>query len=192
MPNKLTADDATFASTVGNWQAATGTTLSRQTTPTSPDGNNVGRLQRTGSPGDVGAAIPRGIYPVALGDPISMELAYNVPGTISGGSGTLFCQIAVNVYQANPAAAGVSMGLETSDPFVKGSGWHQLVIPEFTVGLVGGVTPAWVGVSVRFDAWTGSSLSAGDIAYFSDVYVGEASPVAVGGWGVGMVRMGLN
>lgn len=193
MPNKLNANDATFATTVGNWLPSFGVTnaVTRQTSPTSPGGNNVCRLQRTGSTGQVSATIGRAIYPVALGDPISMEVAYSVPGTNSGGSGTLFCQINIVIYEANPAAAGSAFG-QTSVPFVKGSGWHQLSIPEFTVGLVGGALPAWVGCDVRFGAWTGTAFDAGDVAYFSDVYVGEAPPVAVGGWGVGMVRMGAN
>lgn len=189
MANVLTADDSTFASSVGHWIGDTGSTLTRQTTPTSPDGNNVGRLLKSSGNQFLRASIDRAIYPIALGDKVAMELAYNVP-VISGGTGTLFCQIAVNIYEANLGAAGASMGLETSAPFVEGSGWHQLAIPEFTVGLVGGAPPAWVGCSVTFGPWTGTGFLTNDVAYFSDVFLGV--PVAVGGWGVGMVRMGAN
>lgn len=192
MPNKLTADDATFAATLGNWQphpSDTDTLLSRVTTPTSPAGNNVCQLAHIGSGGFVRGMIPRDIYSAAVGDKLSMEVAYSVPGTNTG-TGTLFCQISIDVYTAAPA--GSSLGLATSAPFTKGDGWHTLAIPEFTLGLVGGSIPLWVGCSVRFGPWTGDGVVAGDVAYFSDVYLGEAPPVAVGGWGVGMVRMGLN
>lgn len=38
-----------------------------------------------------------------------------------------------------------------------------------------------------FAPWTGTGIIVGDVAYFSDVFLGI--PVT-GGWGVGMVRMG--
>lgn len=190
MANILTADDATFAATTGNWiQGLSTTAVTRQTTPTSPDGNNICRLERTGTPpgnGNVTAQIPRDIYPVAPGDEISMELAYSVPGT-NAGTGTLICQIAVNLDPAS-SAGGVGYALASSDPFTKGDGWHEISIAEFTVpALIGGEPPAWVSCSVRFFPWTGTGIVVGDYAYFSDVSLGKA---AVGGWAVGMVRMG--
>lgn len=141
MANILTADDATFAATVGNWTTdiSVPTAVTRQTTPTSPAGNNVGRLQRTGTPpgGNVYAQIDRDIYPVALGDKISMEVAYSAPAT-NAGTGTLICQIQVKLWPASGSGVGF---VATSAPFTKGDGWHQLVKPEFTVGLVGGAPP---------------------------------------------------
>jgi hypothetical protein len=191
MANILSADDATFAATVGNWVASgTGNTLTRQTAPTSPDGTNVGQIQKTsGSNQFVVAQIGRAIHPVATGDKVSMELAYNVP-VISGGTGTLFCQISVQIYETNPAAGGVTPALATSAPFTEGTGWRQLSVAEFTVGTVSGAPAAWVGCTVTFGPWTGTGFLNGDVAYFSDVLLGV--PVVGGGWGVGMVRMGAN
>lgn len=195
MPNMLTTDDATFAGGIGNWVPLFGvpTSLSSVTTPTSPDGNNVCRMQRTGTPpgnGNVFAEIPRGIYPVGPGDQVSMEVAYSAPGS-NAGTGTLFCQIGVILYPANPISAGTGVATVTSAPFTKGDGWHEVVIPEFTVpSLIGGVPPVWVGCSVRVGPWTGTGVVVGDVAYFSDVLLGL--PVVGGGWGVGMVRMGAN
>lgn len=189
MANMLSVDDATFAGGLGNWTTvpSVDTALSTASTPTSPDGNNICRLQRTTSGTFVAAQIPRGIYPISLGDPLSMEVNYGVPATNTG-TGLLFCQISVVIYEANPAAAGTGQGLATSAPFNPGDGWHHLAIPEFNAGLVGGTPPAWVGISVTFGDWSGAGagIRNGDYAYFSDVLLGT---VVVGGWGVGFVRM---
>lgn len=191
MPNILTVDDATFAGGTGNWTPQVAlpiTALSTATTPASPDGNNICRLQNTGSGTFAGAEIPRGIYPVAVGDAVSMEVNFSVPATNTG-TGLLFCRIAVIIYETNPAVAGVEQAFATSAPFNPGDGWHHLVIPEFAVGTVAGAPPVGVGIQVTFGDWSGAGagILTGDYAYFSDV---ELNGAAVGGWGVGMVRMG--
>lgn len=195
MPNVLTINDSTFATGVGNWvtdPSSVPTAIAAVSPPTSPDGNRVAQLTRTGTPpgnGNVVAFIPKAIYPIATGDQVSMEVAYSAPAT-NAGTGTLACQITVVIYEANLAAGGVGFSV-TSAPFTKGDGWHQLVRPEFTVGTPNGNPAAWVGCQVRFFPWTGQGILVGDVAYFSDVFLGVPT-VATGGWGVGMVRMGGN
>lgn len=194
MANVLTADDATFAATVGNWtnDVAVPTAVTRQTTPTSPAGNNVGREQRTGTPpgnGFVFAQIPRAIYPVNPGNLISMQVAFSAPAT-NAGTGTLFCQIQIVFYPAAAGTGGTVSGSATSPTFTKGDGWHQLAIAQFTVPtLIGGDTPVWAGCSVRFGPNTGTGIVVDDVAYFSDVVLDIPT---VAGWGVGLVRMGAN
>lgn len=195
MANILTADDATFAATIGNWVPVSNpASVTRQTTPTSPDGNNVCRIERTGTPpgnGNVNAEIPKAVYPVATGDQVSLEVAYSAPGS-NAGTGTLAFQITISLYEANLGAGGVGFFV-TSAPFTKGDGWHQLVLPEFTVGTPNGNPAAWVGCSVRFFPWTGTGIVVGDYAYFSDVVLNNSSvpdPAASVGWGVGRRRMG--
>lgn len=191
MANILSTDDSTLAASLGNWEAFDPalTDVTRQTGLTSPDGNNVARLEQLNPSGvAVVARIPRGVYPIANGDELALNLDFMVPGTNTG-TGRLFCQALVVIYPANPAAAGAAEGLATSTPFDPGDGWLHLAVPEFTVGPPGGSPATWVGLQVTFSRWDSGpivGITHGDFAYFSDIVLGAAE---VGGWAVGMVRM---
>lgn len=122
MANVLTADDSTFDTSVGNW---TGTSISRDTTPTPHAGTGV---LHVADPTD-NPTIPAGIYPISPGEGTLLRLWAQLDPAAAG-----FWQLVayLTYYDADGVALPVYWGefnyTFVGSDYLTGSSWTEVVL----------------------------------------------------------------
>lgn len=194
MANILSTDDSQFIGGVGNWDTVSiHTALSMSATPApSGGGNNLVLTETTATVGGIGRAVNARIfrphYPTLSGTSYMFSIDVLLdPANAADPAGVGFIAQVVS-YEAGGA------GLQEGSVFVPAlaPGWATVTIPSTTITRVG--SPLYVGIGVFFTQETGGSttgLLLNDKAYVANVSL-STPVVGVGGWGVGMVRMGAN
>lgn len=191
----LSTVDSTFIGGTGTWQTLFfPQSMSSVSSPAPPGGGNSLKTTLTSDPTNQKSIVFRtapSAYQKPAGTNTSTDWYASVEIALDAGNTGSPVQVRVEVLEyQTPSTAGIAPA--SSALITVTSAWTTVVLPTFHML---GSTSSWPYVGIHLAFGRGTNPTGGPNVNDS-TYIGNVKllygPMDVGGWGVGMVRMGLN